>query len=577
VASIPCLGYSGLMSVPQIPGYTVPPSRRTLASEWARPEGDFPDTLWPTPVLEAITPDPTGWLTVVEHFFEDDWYGGFGCVLVGSDDVDAALEHDTWLGGDLGEFGVYSDGRFDDGLGGTDRGVKVGFFCQVRRHHGLRLPTVDVALPFLWYWDAIPTDAGWYFLNRAGRDQPLIRTHVESDRWRVEVRVLELRHFLAETGRAALVQFDHVELDSAEEFERVDADHASEWARATWHCLPEPVADERSFSRLLGQYVIGPVRSRGPRWHERREDREYPEFQYGVDPQSGAPLRHTCDPDQLGTYFDRDQSRLHYLTPVYFDRAVLSRYVDEPTRYDVTSTRLSCLGLWGVAISRNTAGLVEVYLGDVGRDVPSDEWPHWLGHNVAPEGRMAEDRFRRDILNQPWPSVDLPRRVRQGRAAVAAATEAALGSPAWRTLKQPESIEFERLHGPTSNEPRSLNNPVLTLTKALVDAIDSKPLRMFLDETNKQVPSLELLDRVETDIGGDGAATSALRDLQRLRSAGGIAHLSGSGRSSAVDRIGITDMTPPRAFDHICTRTAEALEQLAQLFRSHATRAEPGG
>lgn len=554
------------MSIPRIPGYTVPPSRRTLASEWDRPDGEFPEALWPKGVLEGISSDSTGWVTVSEHFFEDDRHGGFACVLISMDNVEAALEHDTWLGSNLGDFGVFSDGSFEDGLAEMDRGVEVEFFCQVRGHHGLRLPTVDVALPFLWYWDAIPTNDGWYHLNRAGRDQPLIRTNIEVDRWRVEVRAFELRHFLAETGRAALVQFDHVELQGTEPFERVDSDHASDWVRASWHCLADRAIDERSFSRLMGQYVIGPLRSRGPRWAERREERKYPEFQYAVDPNTGAALRHTCDPDQLGTYFDKDQSRPHYLTPVSFDRAVLGRYVDEPTRYNVTATRLSCLDLWGLAISTNTAGQIEVYLGDLGRDLPSDEWPHWLGHNVAPEGHMAEDRFRRDILNQPWPSIDLPRRLRQARQTVAAAAEELLGSPVWRRLQEPEATEFERLHGPTSNEPRSLNNPVLTLTKALVDAIDPKPLRTFLGETNRQIGSLALLERVENQLGGDGRATSMLRDLQHLRSAGGIAHLSGSGRDSAIDRIGITAMTPPQAFDHICTRTAKALERLTRLF-----------
>src|SRR5207245_1040341 len=111
-------------------------------------------------------------------------------------------------------------------------------------------------------------------------------------------------------------------------------------------------------------------------------------FQYTVDPSTGEAVRHTCDPDELGTYFDDDNSRLHYLTPVYFDRAVLSRYVNEPTRYHVTSTRISCLDLWGVAISTNTAGLIEVYLGDLGRDLPPEEWPYWIAHNVAPAGTM---------------------------------------------------------------------------------------------------------------------------------------------------------------------------------------------
>lgn len=51
-------------------------------------------------------------------------------------------------------------------------------------------------------------------------------------------------------------------------------------------------------------------------------------FQYDVDAQTGQAIRHTCDPNQLGTYYDPPDtpSRPHYLTPVNFNREVLGRY-----------------------------------------------------------------------------------------------------------------------------------------------------------------------------------------------------------------------------------------------------------
>ena len=64
----------------------------------------------------------------------------------------------------------------------------------------------------------------------------------------------------------------------------------------------------------------------------------------------GQPLSHTCDPRQLGTYFDKDGARLHYLTPIYFKREVLQPYAAEPGKYALSATRLSCLSLWGTAL-----------------------------------------------------------------------------------------------------------------------------------------------------------------------------------------------------------------------------------
>jgi hypothetical protein len=559
------------MSTPQIPGYTAAASQHTLADEWSLPEGEYPEVLWPEAVLRRISPEPFEWLTIEEHFFNDERHGGTSCVLIDEAEIESALEDVTWLGSDLGDVGIWGDGTFEDGLSVTDKGVTVEFFCQARQHHGLRPPSIEISQPFLWYWDAFETAGGWLYLNRAGRDQPLIRAAINGDEYRVQVRALELRQYMTARRRAAVVQFDHVEKVDAPEFERKDSEHRSGWVNASWHCLPDtPGLGRNAFSRLLGRYLILPMEGpRKPRWEERRQDRQYPEFQYGVDPNTGSPLVHTCNPDELGTYFDKDGSRLHYLTPIYFSREVLGRYVEEPSRYEVTATRLRCLDLWGIDISTNTAGLIEVYLGDLGRDLPTDEWPHWLGHNVAPEGEMAEDRFRRDILNQPWPSKDLPRRVRAARSFVASAARSAFGAEIWRDLTEPESTAFARLHGPTSAEPSALNAPVLTMTKALIDSIDPRPLRAFLNEQLNELPSLQLLESVELAIGGDGSSTTVLRDLQHLRSAGGIAHLSGKNREKALERIGIVGLKPNEAFDHICTLASEALETLADLFSQY--------
>lgn len=52
------------------------------------------------------------------------------------------------------------------------------------------------------------------------------------------------------------------------------------------------------FSRVLGQCAVLPQRTdRLPRFEDRRQDHEFPEFTHGIDEATGAPLCHTCDPD----------------------------------------------------------------------------------------------------------------------------------------------------------------------------------------------------------------------------------------------------------------------------------------
>jgi hypothetical protein len=360
------------MSRPSIPGYLEPPVRGTLADLWPRPTGDFPDELWPIDNLRVTSNSPTGWLTVEEHFFAEAKHGGTGCVLVKPEQSAAALKDTVWIGQDLGRVSIWNDDRFENGLQASDGDVAVEFFVQVRRPSGAALPVVEISYPFFWYWDAFPTNTGWKYLNRAGREQDLIRWERGDDGWKVEVRALEFRQFLAAYGRHAIIQLDYVPKTYSAEFERVDDEFENEWAHFDFHAVHDmSMGDRPAFSRLLGQFrITGLKNSRIPRFEERRQERAYPTFIYALDSETGQPLTHTCDPDQLGTYFDKDGTRLHYLTPIYFKREVLQPYASEPTRYRLSPSRLSCLDLWGLDISFNSDGLVEVYLGDLGRDLP---------------------------------------------------------------------------------------------------------------------------------------------------------------------------------------------------------------
>src|SRR5207248_11179692 len=118
--------------------------------------------------------------------------------------------------------------------------------------------------------------------------------------------------------------------------------------------------------------------------------------------------------------FDRDpdHSIPHYLTPVHFRREVLGRYFDRPDRYRVDDGLLWCGTLWNLQIDNDHPDHVVVYLGDLGRDLPKAERPHWRLHNIPPDGPAeSETSFRRNRLAQ-WtdpasPDLILPRRLRE--------------------------------------------------------------------------------------------------------------------------------------------------------------------
>lgn len=559
------------MSIPIVPGYIEPPGPPSLLDLWQRPEGSYPDELWPQDVLRTITHEPVGWLTVCEHYFTPAGHGGRGCVLTAPGGAERILSGGTsWIGRDLGTFSAWEGPGgttgVDEGLTAVEREVALQFFIQVKRPEGSPDPVLDIWQPVLWYFDAYPVSDGWAYVNEAGRPQELIRARITREHWVVEVRALEFRQFLHACRRDAIVQIDCVPMTQLDDFDRVDDEFSCEWARFDFVATSERAASMGGFSRLLGQYVVkGGRTSRVPRFEERRAKVTYPEFIYGVDPSTGDPLRHTCDPDQLGTYFDRDNSRLHYLTTVNFKREVLIPYSQEPNRYRLRRSRLECLGLWGIDMSFNTAGLVEVYLGDLGRDLPSDEWGHWLTYNVMPEGKMEEGRFRRDFLAQFASSPDIPGDLRRARADAASATERLFGPPVWRPLSDEIAPEYESMIGPLSEDPVALQGPLILLAKCFVDAIDPAPLKSFLGDAQPGEKSLSLLARTAERLGGSRDDIEALRALYEVRSAGGFAHLGGSGRGPALGRLGINDLATIDAFDLIAMRIIECLRTVTEL------------
>jgi hypothetical protein len=562
--------------MPVIPGYLEQSSEGSLADLWPCP--GVPAPLWPVETMRAVRSGPTDWITVAEHYSTDAARSGTRCVLVQAGDESSALAGTTWIGRNLGQVGVCGDETFEDGLAGTDRGLAVEFFAHVRRPSGATTPVSEISYPFLWYWDAFPARDGWKYLDGAGREQDLVRREVQADRWKIEVRALEFRQFLAAYGRSSVLQIDHVPWADLEEFQRVDDEFSNEWAHFSFCAVHDPsrLGGKPAFSRLLGRYVVRGLRnSRVPRFEEWGQDHDYPAFIYGTDSETGQPLSHTSDPEQLGTYFDKDGTRLHYLTPVYFKREVLQPYAAEPGKYALSATRLSCLNLWGVDISFNSAGLVEVYLGDLGEHLPAAEWGHWKSYNVPPRGEMDEGRFRRDFLNQPANSKDPVGDLRRARARAAEVSEKLVGSPVWRPLPADALAEFGSLVGPLSDDPAALGPVLLTLTKALVDGIDPAPLKTFLGSHEPGEQSLSLLGRFSDELGGPPELTSVFRQLQGFRSRGGIAHLAGSGRARATADLGITDLSNWEAFESVVTRLTTSLMALTELMANRLGSADP--
>lgn len=561
--------YCFLMTFPSIPGIT---SRtQSVADFFDPPAGDWPEELWPQSALSRLSPFPDGWLTVLESANRSNG-GRTGCssVLIVPNQLEAALDTVSWDGSGLGNPGFWEtagERRFTDGLEEEEfRGVSARFFAHMRFHHGLQPPTFEIALPFLWFFDAIPKGEDWLTLDRDGREHGLVRVRRSGDdEYRVDVDAAQLRRYLAAADLLLLVQHD-IHLVSQEQIkEDVFAEYRTDAAHFDWSAHDSgkwSIARTGSFSRLLGKIAVFPSQAEAD---DGLHGGPYEEFIIGRDPISGDLIRYTCDPNALRTYFDPPDDRPHQLTPVYFRLEVLGRYVSEPHRYQVTRTRLTCLDLWGVDAVRNSEDLLEVYLSDIGERLPRSERPHWLAFNVPPGGKMDEGRFRRDFLNQPAPTPNPVGNLLRSVQSLDEAFTARWGRPLRNSLKEPLKTEFEHLYGPVTEDPSALMSPILTLTKGLIDSLDVKLLREITGVKDTSKKSLALLrDMVAMEGGDTEAIADPLAALQRIRSKG-QAHRSDTGRMKLLADEGLEGMSPLRQFDLICERTTGALNALRDL------------
>lgn len=537
-------------------------TRPSLASDF-QPAGHHPDW-WPIDAMRSITPFPVDWVRIVE-LTPGPASDVRCCALIPIEDVQTEMARPRSVASEVGEVEVF-DGNFHDGL--VDPfGGRAEFFCQVRWQEPATEPAVEWALPFLWYWRAIRQGNQWIYLDSAGRDVELARIRISApDDYAVEVRALALRHYLHLRGRALLldVQVDQ-DHPSTAAVEREEHPLACDWASMEFQIYDydgagggQPVAA----SSLHGQYVVLPADGApGPAWCTDEEPATYPEFIYGLDTSTGRPLTVRPTIENAGT---DGHPGPYFWTRIYFNAQVLDRYLAEPRRYTVTGSRISCLHVWSLSIGRTSDNLVEVDLYDLSR-MPWREWDHWRAHNVAPAGGDPDEgKLRRERLNQVASSPDIVRDLRTALGRANDASQSRAGWPLWRPLAEPTATEWTALHPPVVGDRIALQGPLLTLSKVLVDSIDSIRLRqVLLTEPPRDAKSLTLLQQYVDELGGSNDAVQPLRELQDLRSQGGFAHYTGSSAEKTLTRVAGGATTPAEIFENICVKLIGALDSIA--------------
>lgn len=313
--------------------------------------------------------------------------------------------------------------------------------------------------------------------------------------------------------------------------------------------------DARSISRLLGKAIIpcpGPLEWLDP---YKEEPEDFQNFIVGHDA-AGNPVFDTCDYEQIHAIYDRA------MAPVFFKKAVLSKYYNEPHRYEINSSGLWCGSNWHLRMDDDGRKYVTVFLKDLS-SLPSAERDHWKAYNVAPDGGISESSFMRNIRGW-WATPAMPdivfkplyRRVNEKWQEI-------YGWPLWLDAPEGDAHLLRQAHVCLEDSQAEFDQQNGTMAKLLCEFLNEKSLRASLRE-----PPVGSANQLRDFLLAEGF-TDANEKLgpffvfQSLRSTG-AAHRKGDEYEKKMKRAGLLGVPLDEASFQLFARTVASFEWIMQ-------------
>lgn len=250
------------------------------------------------------------------------------------------------------------------------------------------------------------------------------------------------------------------------------------------------------------------------------EEKTYVDFIIGID-ENGKEIRHTCNPKELNNYFGANPTAPHYLTPVYFDSAVLNKYYSKPEIYKVEDGIIRCGVLWSLYIDNSNSDYVSAYLGDLGRDLPSEAEQHyWRGFNKSIGGKLSKTKIKRDFMCIASDSESPDFVFKKAYTRLNRVFTEKYGWPLFLSLTEQDAYNFEILRVPVNNSITEMDMLVLSLVKILIDSLNEKSIsKRLTGNYEKLVGSISKIEAwlCESNIENYNEHIKFLRNLQELR------------------------------------------------------------
>lgn len=284
----------------------------------------------------------------------------------------------------------------------------------------------------------------------------------------------------------------------------------------------------RSYSVLYAKKILENKSS------ESHEKKKYVEFVIGQ--RNGSDVVSSANPEELNNNFDKNPGKPHYLTPVFFERKVLKKYLDEPEKYTVRDGHVDCADLWSLEIDNDRSdALVSAYLGDLGRTLSTKEQMYWRHFNVTPPSDvfLSETKIHRDFLAIPFEpsSPDLLFR-REYRDLIHKWNDLRKWY-LYKPLGSADKHTLEMILRVSHNNQKALDEQILYLCKLLIDSINVRELDAKIGQLiEKKSGGITKLETYFKSIGVADKVKDGILFLRRLNTLRqGAAHRRSSSQS----------------------------------------------
>lgn len=423
-----------------------------------------------------------------------------------------------------------------------------------RSFHGLKPESLEILEEFRLfhnlYFDQLRNT--FVKIDSDGNETDVIQMREDE----VKIRLKELRQFLALKDAHLALFFDHRYTSSqtindmgllpeyCDKTVRKDLTHYDLVVR-------DLSSGEGSFSRLLGKKLIpGTPKNQSGVWPYDKEKKGPKREQFIVG----------TDKDGNEIWASSESPGTGYLTPVFFKKEVLAKYYDAPSKYSVEDGYLRCGGLWGVEIDNDDPEYVMVYLGDLGRDLPTSEHPYWRHFNIAHSGPQSATSFQRDVLAQFTDPQSADLVFKSGFHEFQKTAEKKLGWSPFKPLRPEDAHCLAALRIPLNEEQAEFDLQVQYLTKILIDSLNEEEIGKrisALPPESKGIKKLEAFLK-EKHLPDPTNHIDFLKDLQDLRSSS-AAHRKGSNYQKTMKRLGFAAKTKKQAFTTLLEKSANLL------------------